>query len=118
MGYKITVNGEEVWESEGEAILVDQVRVNNSRGEVVAIGSPGLDAWLEINVNVRDSADAAGSYLDLIEANKAQERREAIESADVDRVAEGRKQMAEEAEETEEESPELGPPAPVPDMEF
>ena len=143
MGYKITVNDEEVWESEGDPMLVDQVKVINSRGEVVTIGSPGLDAWLKIEVNIRDSADAAGSYLDLIEANKAQERREAIEAADVDRVAEGRAQMAEDADReshegvpseasesnqdeggtdtvSEEEKPEFGPPAPVsiPDLEM
>lgn len=119
MGYKISVNGEDVWESEGDALLVDRVNIVNARGEVVTIGSPGMDSWLKIEVNVRNAPTDAGTYLDIIEAEKAQERRDRIESESSDAVAEGRAMMESEgAEETAEEAPELGPPAPVPDMEF
>lgn len=123
MGYKIFVNDKEVWESDGEAILVDRVSIRNHRGEVTTIGSPQLDEWMKIEVNSRNSPSDANTYLDIIEADKAQERREAIEGASADAVAEGRAAMEEEArqseeEEEKEENPELGPPVPVPDMEF
>ena len=130
MGFKISVNDEEVWESDGDANLVDRVSVTNARGEVTSIGSPGQDTWLKINVNIRNAPSDAGTYLDIVEEDKAQERRERIEGDSADAVAEGRAQMdaeaeeaqreQEEQEETEEEKPEFGPPAPgpIPDLEM
>lgn len=76
--FKIKVNGEVVWESEGDAMLVDRVNVYRAAGEVTAIGSPGTDQWLSIEVNER-SYDAPETYLDMIETRQANERREQFE---------------------------------------
>src|SRR5882762_993957 len=78
MGYKVSVNGEKVWESEGEAYLVDSVKVNNSRGEVTAIGSSNTDDWLDIQVHVRAS-DAPSSYLDIMDEKKREARQSEFE---------------------------------------
>ena|SRR5260221_14186557 len=70
MGFKVLVNDEQVWESEGDPILVDKVSVVNGRGEVASVGSHGQDTWIGLNVNIR-SADA--EYLDLADWRKSQE---------------------------------------------
>lgn len=80
MGYRISVNGEQVWESEGEAMLVDQVKMNNARGEITVVGSHNGDEYLDITVNVR-SWEAPDTYLDMIEEKKMQERRAQFEPA-------------------------------------
>lgn len=76
--FKIFVNGEVVWESEGNAMLVDRVSVYRAAGEATAIGSPGTDEWLKIEVNER-SYDAPETYLDIIEDRQRRERRERFE---------------------------------------
>lgn len=78
MGYEIRVNGDKVWESEGDVILVDSVKINNARGEVTVVGSHNQDAYLDITVNVRDTVGPP-TYLDMIEDQKMQERRDALE---------------------------------------
>ncbi len=76
--YVITINGEEVWRSEGHAMLVDRVVVRNARGEVTVIGSANQDMYLEIEVNER-SYNAPETYLDMTEKRIADERREKFE---------------------------------------
>lgn len=76
--YVITVNGEEVWRSEGHAMLVDRVVIRNARGEVTVIGSANQDKYLEIDINER-SYDAPETYLDMTEKRLADERRERFE---------------------------------------
>jgi hypothetical protein len=76
--YIITVNGKEVWRTEGEAMLVDKVTVSNNRGEVTAIGSANGDTYLAIEVNER-SYDAPETYLDMIEVRKRRERQSQFE---------------------------------------
>lgn len=76
--FKIFVNDELVWESEGNAMLVDRVSVYRAAGEATAIGSPGTDQWLRIQVNER-SYDAPETYLDIIEDRQRRERREQFE---------------------------------------
>ncbi len=71
--YIITVNGKEVWRTEGEAMLVDNVTVSSGRGEITAIGSANGDTYLAIEVHER-SYDAPETYLDMIEARKRRER--------------------------------------------
>lgn len=78
MGYEVRVNGEKVWESEGDVLLVDSVKINNARGEVTVVGSHNQDAYLDIFVNVRDTVGPP-TYLDMIEDQKMQERRDALE---------------------------------------
>jgi len=82
MGYVIEVNGEKVWESEGDAMLVDRISVSTSRGEIASIGSANDNDLLQINVNVRDGV--LTSDLDIVEARKAQERRDLAEQADAE----------------------------------
>jgi hypothetical protein len=77
-GYVIRVNNEVVWSSNSEAMLVDEVRIFNARGEVTKIGSHNGDEYLDIQVHVR-SYDAPDTYLDMIESHKAQERRDKYE---------------------------------------
>jgi len=76
--FQIFMNDDEdpVWESELEATEVDQIKVNNARGEVTVIGSPGSDTWIRLEVHERAQVE---SYLDQIEAKKAQERRDLYE---------------------------------------
>lgn len=83
----ISVNGEEVWRSEGAAMLVDKVTINNARGEVTVVGSANQDTYLEITVNER-SENMPVTYLDIEEANKAQERRDKYEP-EPDKTREG-----------------------------
>jgi hypothetical protein len=76
--YGIFINDDEdaVWESDAEANVVDQVTVTNARGEVTVVGSPGQDTWLRIRVSERPQVN---TYLDLIEQEKLQERRDRFE---------------------------------------
>ena len=78
MGYVITVNDEKVWESEGEAYLVDEVEVIKASGSAATIRTDNLDTWLNIKVNVRDAETS--TYLDIQEQKRAQERRELLEN--------------------------------------
>lgn len=83
--YTIAINGQKVWESKGESMLVDRVVIRNARGEVTVIGSSMGDTYLEIEVNER-SYDAPETYLDMIENRQANERRERFEPDTSDRV--------------------------------
>lgn len=76
--YVIRVNGEEVWRSNGKAMLVDKVTMNNARGEVTVVGSSNSDKYLDILVNER-SYEAPATYLDMIEEAKMEERRSSLE---------------------------------------
>lgn len=76
--FVINVDGEEVWSSVGDAMLVDQIRISNARGEVTVIGSHNQDEYLNIDVHER-SYEAPETYLDMIESEKLQERRERFE---------------------------------------
>lgn len=85
--YVIRINGKEVWRSKGKALLVDKVTMNNARGEITVVGSHNDDKYLDINVNERSYDDPA-TYLDMIDAEKAQERRDRLEPAP-DKTREG-----------------------------
>lgn len=76
--YGIFINDDEeaLWESSAEANVVSQVTVTNARGEVTVVGSPGQDTWLRIRVTERPQVN---TYLDLVEDEKVQERRERFE---------------------------------------
>jgi hypothetical protein len=74
MGYKISVNGEQVWESESEAMAVDKVSIHNSRGEVAVVGSSTNDSWLKIEVNERGIG--LETYLDVNDAETLKARQE------------------------------------------
>jgi hypothetical protein len=85
--YVIRVNGREVWRSNGRAMLVDSVKINNARGEVTVIGSSNQDKYLDITVSER-SFDQPATYLDMIEDEKMQERRSKFEP-EPDKTREG-----------------------------
>lgn len=72
MGYKISVNGEKVWESKSDHSSVDRVTVTNVRGEVAVIGSATGDEWLAIEVNERPIG--LETYLDTNDLKALQER--------------------------------------------
>lgn len=78
MPYSIIVNGETVWKFEDDAILIDRISISTKRGEAASIGSAHDNDELLITVNVRDPE--LTSDLDILEARKAQERRDANES--------------------------------------
>ena len=77
--YGIFINDDEdaIWESEAEANVVSQVMVTNARGEVTVVGSPGQDTWLRIRITERPEVN---TFLDLVEDEKLQERRERFET--------------------------------------
>lgn len=76
--FQIFINDDDepIWESEVEANVVDQVTLTGVRGEITVVGSPGTDTWLRIRVNERAQYN---TYLDMVEDEKAQERRDRFE---------------------------------------
>jgi len=94
MGYKISINGEQVWESESDHTAVDKVSISNSRGEVAVVGSSTNDDWLSIEVNERDSVTS--TYLDMADAAALKARQESLEAPPAPPAKSTKKAAAEE----------------------
>ena len=50
VAYKIQVNGETVWESEGDAVLVHEVSISTPRGESALVRVPPEENYMSIEV--------------------------------------------------------------------
>jgi hypothetical protein len=79
MGFELFINDEQdsVWESDGDANVVDRVQILTARGEVFSYGSEAGDEWVRIVINERPVG--LETYLDVVEANRLAERQEKFE---------------------------------------
>lgn len=68
MGYKVRVNGEVVWESEGSEHLVNEISVSTPRGEAALIRVPPTEEALDLRIDLRS---VGNKPMDLVDAIKA-----------------------------------------------
>jgi len=106
MGFRLKVNGEEVWESEFDASTVTNVSVRTAAGEATAVGSPSGHDWVDIVFTTLSPGEELRFHSNA-EQQKRQELADKIDELEGDRVEEGRAQMAEEEKKREEEAAEV-----------
>jgi len=108
MGFQVYVNDELVKEFEDtDHSRVDSVKLISAQGGAGAINVPIEMQRVDLVVNIRDTLES--NYLDLDSYDAQKARSEEIEKASADRVAEGRRQMEEEAKAAEAETSEEEP---------
>jgi hypothetical protein len=71
--YVIRVNGETVWTSGGDRVLVDRIEVNTPRGQATVVSVPPLEAALDIVVVPRALENLPLDVVDELKRRAAQE---------------------------------------------
>lgn len=85
MGFQITVNGEVVWESEGDGMLVSEIQMSGERGDISLYRPTNEEKSVNVQVNVRNPYDS-NMPLDVRDAINRHAMQTAVENAQNDGI--------------------------------